>query len=139
MKPTARQLEVHAFMLRYREEHSMWPTVREIADAIGVKSTNGVFETLRALQKKGYARQRVKLARGWIAIEGDRKQSPVPVLTADTITDEQIRDLWRDGAIESHERDLAIRTYRGDAGATWRTEMRARCADLINGTQRGSK
>jgi len=67
--PTAKQLEVHAFMLAYHDTESMWPTVREIAKRFGMSSTNAVMYQLRELKKKGLARQRVGCARGWIAVE----------------------------------------------------------------------
>jgi repressor LexA len=67
--PTARQLEVHDFMCRYHAEHSMWPTVREIATELGFVSTYASVCHLRALEKKGLVRHREGFARGWIAIE----------------------------------------------------------------------
>lgn len=67
--PTARQLEVHAFMLSFKAQHEMWPTVREICKAFRFASTNAAFEVLQVLKRKGLARHRVKCARGWIAIE----------------------------------------------------------------------
>ena len=47
------------------------------------------------------------------------------------ITDEQVRELWRAKLISSHERDLAIRTYRGGMGATLRRDSRERCARIL--------
>lgn len=70
--PTERQLAIHAFMVAFRDQHSMWPTVREIGDAFGIKSTNAVSDHLRALKNKGLARQRVGCARGWIAVEQEQ-------------------------------------------------------------------
>lgn len=52
--------------------------------------------------------------------------------TKDTISDTQIRKLWREKLISSEDRDLALRTYRGDMGATLRSEARARCASILN-------
>ena len=56
-------------------------------------------------------------------------------LTADTITDEDIRALWRAKKITSAERNAAIRTYRGGLGASVRREARARCAAIHNRKQ----
>lgn len=66
--PTARQLEVHAFMLAFHEEHGVWPSLREICEALGMASTNAAHAHLSALKKKGLVRQRPRCARGWIAI-----------------------------------------------------------------------
>jgi repressor LexA len=66
---TARQLEVHAFMLAYQREHVAPPTVREIADHFNLSSTNGVADHLAKLEKKGLVRHRAGYSRGWIALE----------------------------------------------------------------------
>lgn len=58
--PTERQLEIAEMMLRYHEVHDEWPTQREIADSVGIKSTN-TSQYLAALIKKGVA---MKLDRG---------------------------------------------------------------------------
>lgn len=58
--PTERQLEIAEMMLRYHEAHNDWPTQREIADSLGIKSTN-TSQYLNALIKKGMA---IKLDRG---------------------------------------------------------------------------
>lgn len=36
------------------ERNGISPTLREIGDAVGIKSTNGVHDHLRALRRKGY-------------------------------------------------------------------------------------
>lgn len=69
LPPTARQLEIHAFMLSYQNEHSMWPTMREICDAFGFASLNSAADVLQVLQRKGLVKHRPRCARGWIAIE----------------------------------------------------------------------
>lgn len=68
LPPTKRQLFVHAFMLRFRDKHGIWPSMREIAESIGVSSTNAVHCHLVALKKKGLAAHRRNAARGWIAL-----------------------------------------------------------------------
>lgn len=65
MKATAKQAEVVAVMRSYIEEHGMPPTVREIADAIGVASTNAVFDRLHGLKRKGLVRHEANKARAW--------------------------------------------------------------------------
>lgn len=52
-------------------------------------------------------------------------------VTAENLTDEQIREEWRAGNIDCYTRDLAIRTY-GGAGEMWSAETRARIAAAIN-------
>lgn len=50
---TARQREVYDVILRSVEEHGVPPTVREIGEALGIASTNGVADHLRRLEVKG--------------------------------------------------------------------------------------
>lgn len=50
---------------------------------------------------------------------------------ANSITDAQIRDLYARGAIDCYTRDIAIRTYRGGMGDTWRRQTRAQCAAIL--------
>ncbi len=50
---TPRQREVLDTIKRYAECYGFPPTVRELGEMLGIKSTNGVNEHLRALEKKG--------------------------------------------------------------------------------------
>lgn len=58
-----RQGEVYAFILEYFEWHTSAPTVREIAEKLGMGSTNTVDYHLKALERKGFIRRRGNLAR----------------------------------------------------------------------------
>lgn len=51
---TKRQAGVFVYIFDYIQENHYPPTVREIADAFGIKSTNGVVEHLKALANKGF-------------------------------------------------------------------------------------
>jgi repressor LexA len=51
---TARQREILEFILKSIGLHGYPPTLREIGKAFGIRSTNGVNDHLRALEKKGY-------------------------------------------------------------------------------------
>lgn len=51
---TKRQAGVFVYIFDYIEENHYPPTVREIADAFDIKSTNGVVEHLKALANKGF-------------------------------------------------------------------------------------
>ena len=65
MKPlTPRQSEVIAFIRKHLAELGYPPTIRELADGLGIKSTNGVSEHLRSLEKKGYVARDAFHARG---------------------------------------------------------------------------
>ena len=58
-----RQKDVYYYILDHFERHECSPTVREIADGLGVASTNTIDYHLKALERKGYARRRGTLAR----------------------------------------------------------------------------
>ncbi|MBQ9243272.1 MAG: transcriptional repressor LexA [Proteobacteria bacterium] len=51
---TKRQAGVYVYIYDYVQENHYPPTVREIADAFDIKSTNGVVEHLKALARKGF-------------------------------------------------------------------------------------
>ncbi|MBR4985067.1 MAG: hypothetical protein IKY83_04935, partial [Proteobacteria bacterium] len=51
---TKRQAGVYVYIYDYVHANHYPPTVREIADAFDIKSTNGVVEHLKALARKGF-------------------------------------------------------------------------------------
>jgi len=51
---TDRQLEVLRYIARQIEEQGYPPTIREIGEALDIRSTNGVNDHLKALERKGY-------------------------------------------------------------------------------------
>ena len=53
-KLTKRQAGVFVYIFDYIQNNHYPPTVREIADAFDIKSTNGVVEHLKALANKGF-------------------------------------------------------------------------------------
>lgn len=85
---TLRQAEVLRFIARAMTEHGYPPTLREIGDGIGIGSTNGVAEHLKALEHKGMLRIKPVISRGivltdqgraWMA--NDIESNPGPVAT----------------------------------------------------------
>lgn len=52
-----RQADVLAFIRAYLRRQGYAPTIREIGDALGMRSTNGVKEHLVALVRKGFLRR----------------------------------------------------------------------------------
>ena len=54
---TDRQLEVLRFISNEIEERGYPPTIREIGEALDIRSTNGVNDHLKALEKKGFLRR----------------------------------------------------------------------------------
>ena len=61
---TERQNRVFEHIRAYFREHSKPPTLKEIGDALSIRSTNGVSKHLHALEQKGYIRRIPNEARG---------------------------------------------------------------------------
>ena len=61
---TRRQTEILDFIRDYIDEQGYSPTVREIAERFGLRSTNAVVDHLRALERKGAIRREDRAARG---------------------------------------------------------------------------
>jgi repressor LexA len=59
----ARQQDVYRFIIGYQRQYECAPTVREIAEGLGIGSTNTVDYHLKALERKGFIRRRGNLAR----------------------------------------------------------------------------
>ncbi len=51
---TARQREALDFIREHIEDQGVPPTCREIGSRMGIRSTNGVYDHLKALERKGY-------------------------------------------------------------------------------------
>ncbi|HMR11551.1 MAG TPA: repressor LexA, partial [Polyangiaceae bacterium] len=54
---TKRQEQTLSFIRSSINERGYPPTLREIGEHMGIKSTNGVNDHLRALERKGYLRR----------------------------------------------------------------------------------
>ena len=61
---TKRQGEVYQFIISHIQNFQRPPTIREIGEHFGMKSTGSVRDNLTALEKKGFVRQRPHSARG---------------------------------------------------------------------------
>jgi len=61
---TKRQQDILDFIEKFAQERGYPPTLREIGQEFGIKSTNGVRVNLAALEKKQHIRRRAWLSRG---------------------------------------------------------------------------
>jgi repressor LexA len=80
---TQRQREVYDFIVRCIEDRQCPPTIREIGDHFGMRSTGTVRDNLHALEKKGYIRLRARAARGIELVEraaSKKRLQQIPVL-----------------------------------------------------------
>lgn len=59
-QPSPRQLDVLRCIVAYRDAHmGVSPSIRDLMDATGIASSNGVSDHLRALERKGLIVQAV--------------------------------------------------------------------------------
>ena len=61
---TKRQKEVLDSIQGHIQSNGYPPTIREVGDEVGIRSTNGVVEHLLALEKKGYIKRDKTKSRG---------------------------------------------------------------------------
>jgi repressor LexA len=67
--PTKRQQDIYHFVREFISERKYPPTIREIGDKFGIKSTNGVRDALKSLERKGLIRKFSNQARGIEVLE----------------------------------------------------------------------
>ena len=83
---TRRQRMVLDVITKVGEERGYPPTIREIGEALGIKSTNGVNDHLKALERKGYLlrdkskSRALRLATGHVEAELDGNLINVPLI-----------------------------------------------------------
>ncbi|MCO4768747.1 MAG: transcriptional repressor LexA [Deltaproteobacteria bacterium] len=93
---SSRQREILEYMHERLVEDQVLPSYREIGDAMGIKSTNGVSDHVKALERKGYVSRRGGGGRGALAraltlteqalLElGITANEPDPILTGDVV------------------------------------------------------
>ena len=74
---TPRQQEIYDFIAEEVIQRGIPPTIRELADHFGMRSSNGAREALNVLAHKGYIRRRDKLSRGIEIIEPVETSRPI--------------------------------------------------------------
>ena len=63
-KLTEKQESIYSFIKQEITQQRLSPTVREIAEQFGIRSSNGVMCHLRALERKGWIKRDHYLSRG---------------------------------------------------------------------------
>lgn len=71
---TKRQQEILDFIESFQQKRGYPPTLREIGNEFGIKSTNGVRVNLAALEKKNYIIRRPWLSRGIEMVDAPKVQ-----------------------------------------------------------------
>lgn len=65
---TEAQAKMLTWIIGYQRTMGRAPTIREIGDARGIKSTHGVGDHLKALERKGYIQRDASLSRSIIVL-----------------------------------------------------------------------
>jgi len=73
---TERQEKILAYIKKSIQDQGYPPTIREIGEHFGIRSTNGVNDHLKALERKGYLLRGELKSRALSVIEGGRSGSP---------------------------------------------------------------
>src|SRR3954467_9803104 len=73
---TDRQEKILTFIKKSIQDQGYPPTIREIGEHFGIRSTNGVNDHLKALERKGYLVRGELKSRPLSVIEGGRSQGP---------------------------------------------------------------
>ena len=72
---TDRQEKILAYIKKSLQDQGYPPTIREIGEHFGIRSTNGVNDHLKALERKGYLLRGELKSRALSVIEGGRSQA----------------------------------------------------------------
>jgi repressor LexA len=89
---TGRQEQTLDFIRKSIEERGYPPTLREIGEYMGIRSTNGVNDHLRALERKGYLRREDMKSRALKLVSSPESSTPVKVTDDDMV---EVRVLGR--------------------------------------------
>jgi repressor LexA len=73
---TAKQREILEAVQDWIQERGRPPTLREMANRMGVSSTNAIRDHLRVLETKGYLKREARLSRGLEVIRGGKADPP---------------------------------------------------------------
>lgn len=84
-KSEKRQQQVLAYMKETIKLKGFPPTVREICDAIGIKSTSTVYSDIKALEDQGYIKKDPSKPRALAIVDSVSKDTNEPIFEADDI------------------------------------------------------
>ena len=73
---TPRQQNILDFVHEFQQQHGYPPSIREIGEFFGIRSTNGVSDHLRALERKGFLSRNGHLSRSLQIVRDDMRPAP---------------------------------------------------------------
>lgn len=106
---TDRQREILKAIRQFVQDRGYPPTLRELGKCFGIRSTNGVNDHLRALERKGYIMRRDMLSRGiTLTALSDLEMGAAmagvaaPMSLVNAVARASLQ-YWRSGDLEDHE------------------------------------
>lgn len=87
---TKRQEQTLDYIRQSIEQRGYPPTLREIGEYMGIRSTNGVNDHLRALERKGYLRREDMKSRALRVVDQAEKSAPPPKPSDENLIDIRI-------------------------------------------------
>lgn len=89
---TSRQVVVLRFIAEHTSRNGAPPTLREIGRRLGIRSTNGVNDHLKALERKGMLVRRSMLTRSLVLTTAGRMQVGQSPETPDAVSFRNMRE-----------------------------------------------
>ncbi|MDH3347781.1 MAG: transcriptional repressor LexA [Desulfobulbaceae bacterium] len=77
---TPRQRDVFDYIIVYREQNGIAPTIREICRYLGLSSPGGIHRILRVLVDKGYIEAEPGAMRNWRPVERSSMERTLPLI-----------------------------------------------------------
>lgn len=74
MRPTDRQMEIYEWMLEYQSTNGAPPSLRELCEHFGWRSTNGAGDHMNSMTIKGMLKHHAGRARCYEALASYREQ-----------------------------------------------------------------
>lgn len=88
---TERQEQILGFVQSFQEERGYPPSMREIGEQFGIRSTNGVSDHLRALERKGVLQRSGHLSRSLRVVPSEETPQGVAAAARARTTQEAVR------------------------------------------------
>lgn len=102
---TDRRKKILEFIQKYLRDYGRYPTIREICYHFNLKSTNGIYEHLKALERDGYISIDKKKSRG-MKVNFDKINSGKPLLAGVVPAGDPMYPLIEEGEYLNNVNDL---------------------------------
>lgn len=117
---TERQEKILGYVQSFQEERGYPPSIREIGEHFGIRSTNGVSDHLRALERKGVLQRSGHLSRSLRVVPSDETQAASEQARIKTearlATRELVRETYAPSEPELVEREIQREIQREPRG-----------------------